>query len=213
MRSSLKGYFISGLLFWLPVWVTILFIRFLVEVLDSTLLLLPARFRPDALLGFHLPGIGVVITLAVIFFTGMAVANFLGSRMVAAWHAMMNRIPLVRTVYNGVKQIVDTLFTPGGKAFRKVLLVEFPREGMWSIAFQTGESTPEVDHAVREEKMISLFVPATPNPTSGFLMMMPASRVIELDMGVDQALKFVISLGVVQPGHHNGNGHIIKPVP
>jgi uncharacterized membrane protein len=205
VMSALRRYFISGLLVWLPIWVTILAIKFLVDILGSTLTLLPQRFRPDELIGFHIPGIGFFITLLVIFLTGVIVANFVGRQFVVLWDAMIARIPLVRSIYMGVKQVLETLFTPGGQSFRKVLLVEYPRLGMWSLAFQTGDSTPEVDKALKEEAMVSLFIPTTPNPTSGFLMMVPRKNVIEMDMSVEQALKFVISLGVVQPALGNGN--------
>jgi uncharacterized membrane protein len=152
------------------------------------------------LLGFHVPGIGVIITFLVIFLTGLLAANFIGSRLLAFGDAVMGRIPLVRSVYTGVKQVTQTLFTPGGQSFRKVLLVEYPCRGIWSIAFQTGEVAKNIEGLVAQEPMVSYFIPTTPNPTSGFLMMAPRSQVIELEMSVDQALKFVISLGVVQPG-------------
>ena len=203
--SYLHRYFISGLLVWLPIWVTLLVINFLVDILSNSLLLLPPRYRPDALIGFHVPGVGVLITLLVIFLTGMVAANFLGSRLLAVWDNMMGRIPLVRSVYTGSKQIAQTLFAPGGQSFRKVLLVEYPRAGMWSVAFQTGDSTPFVSQALKCDEMVSLFIPTTPNPTSGFLMMVPRKDAIELDISVDQALKFVISLGVVPPLMKNGN--------
>ncbi len=199
MMTRLQRYFISGLLVWLPLWVTILVVRFLVDLLDNILLLLPVHYRPDTFFGFHIPGIGVVIIVGVILLTGVIAANFLGKKLVTLWDAFMGRIPLVRVVYNSVRKLLETIFSPGGSAFRKVLLVEFPRAGMWSIAFQTGDSTPKVDHAAGETDMVSLFIPATPNPTSGFLMIMPRSQVIELDLSIDQALKYVISLGVVQP--------------
>jgi len=199
MMQRLRKYFISGLLVWLPIWVTILVIRFIVDLLDGTMSLLPHQIRPDVVLGTHIPGIGVVITLVVILSTGIVVTNFLGRQIVSMGDRIVARIPLVRTIYNSVKQVLETIFKPGGQSFRKVLLVQFPREGMWSIAFQTGNSTPLVDAALNETDMVSVFIPATPNPTSGFLMMMPRKDVIELDMTIDQALKFVISLGVVQP--------------
>lgn len=201
MMVNLRRYFISGLLFWLPIWATFVVIRFLVDILNNTISLLPHRYQPDVMLGFHVPGIGVIITLAVIFFTGLLVANFIGKKMVEIWEALVKRIPLVRTVYTGVKQVLDTLFAPGGQSFRKVLLVEYPRAGLWSIAFQTGDGAQEVDLAVGEGNMVSIFIPTTPNPTSGFLMMVPRSKVVELKMSVEQALKYVISLGVVQPEH------------
>lgn len=199
MMSYIRRYFISGLLVWLPIWVTLLVIKFLADIMGNTLSLLPRQYQPDALLGMHIPGLGVLIVLFVIFMTGVIAANFLGKRIVAAWDGLMARIPLVRSLYMGVKQVLETLFTPGGQSFRKVLLVEFPRAGMWTLAFQTGDGTPEVMKSMNGEELVSLFVPATPNPTSGFLMMMPRRMVIEMDMSVEQALKFVISLGVVQP--------------
>lgn len=198
MLAYLRTYFISGLLVWLPIIITVIVLKFLVDMLSKSLLLLPTSLQPDVLLGFHLPGVGVVLTVVVIFLTGLFAANFIGSRLVEMGDAIMARIPLVRTVYTGVKQVTQTLFTPGGQSFRKVLLVEFPREGVWSIAFQTGEVSQEIEGALKEP-MVSYFVPTTPNPTSGFLMMAPRSKVIDLDLSVDQALKMVISLGVVQP--------------
>jgi uncharacterized membrane protein len=199
MIAAIRKYFISGLLFWLPIWVTLLVIKFLVDLLSKSLLLLPQKYQPDVLIGFHVPGIGVIITLLVIFFTGLLVANFIGRRLVLIGDGIMSRIPLVRTIYTGVKQVTETLFTPGGQSFRKVLLVEYPCEGVWSIAFQTGEAGKEIEGPLNSEPMVTSFIPTTPNPKSGFLMMKPKSKVIELDMSVDQALKFVISLGVVQP--------------
>lgn len=202
MFALIRKYFISGLLVWLPIWVTLLVIKFLVDLLSKSLLLLPSYLQPDVLLGVHIPGIGVIITLLVIMFTGLFVANFIGSRLVAFGDALMARIPIVRSVYTGVKQVTQTLFTPGGQSFRKVLLVEYPCRGVWSIAFQTGEVSKEIGSKLAEP-MVSYFVPTTPNPTSGFLMMAPRSQVIELSMTVEQALKLVISLGVVQPTKKN----------
>lgn len=195
----MKKYFISGLLVWLPIWVTIMAIRFLVDLLDNTLSLLPKQYQPDALIGFHVPGIGVLIILLVIFLTGVIVANFLGRRLIAVWDAIIGRIPLVRTIHAGVKQMLQTMFSSGGQSFHKVFLVEYPRAGMWTIAFQTGETNLEITKSLNNETMISLYVPTTPNPTSGFLLMVPLNNAIKLNMPVDQALKFVISLGVVQP--------------
>ena len=198
MLSYLRNCFISGLLVWLPVVVTVVVIKFLVDMLSKSLVLLPMEFQPDVLFGFHVPGIGVVLTLVVILTTGILAANIIGSRLVEYGDKLMARIPLVRTIYTGVKQVTQTLFTPGGQSFRKVLLVEFPKEGVWTIGFQTGEVNQEIQGKMNES-MVSYFVPTTPNPTSGFLMMAPRSKVVELNMSVDQALKLVISLGVVQP--------------
>jgi uncharacterized membrane protein len=198
MFAYLRRYFISGLLVWLPIMVTLAVLKFLIDLLSKSLVLLPAPIQPDKLLGFHVPGVGVVLTLVVLFLTGLFAANFMGRRLVALNDSLMARIPLVRSVYTGVKQVTQTLFTPGGQSFRKVLLVEYPREGVWTIAFQTGEVGPDIE-SVLKEPMVSYFVPTTPNPTSGFLLMSPRSKVIDLDISVDQALKMVISLGVVQP--------------
>lgn len=200
MLAFIRKYFISGLLVWLPIWVTLLALSFLVDILSKSLLLLPTRYQPDVLLGFHIPGIGVIITLLIVFLTGLLAANIFGQALVDFADAMVSRVPVVRTIYTGVKQVTQTLFTPGGQSFRKVLLVEFPSPGVWSIAFQTGEVGKEIETSLGSEPIVSYFIPTTPNPTSGFLMMKPKSQVIELDMSVDQALKFVISLGVVQPG-------------
>jgi len=201
---KLRKYLISGLLVWIPLVITVFVIKFIVDLLSSSLLLLPTRFQPDALIGFHIPGIGVLLTLLVIFLTGLFVANLIGQRLVRLGENIMKSIPLVRTVYTGVKQVTETLFKPNGQSFRKVLLVEYPCAGVWSVAFQTGEVTGELSV---EEQMVSYFIPTTPNPTSGFLMMAPKSRVRELDMTVEQALKFIISLGVMQPSTTN-----LKPI-
>lgn len=197
--AYLRTAFITGILVWLPILVTFLVLKFLVDLLSKSLLLLPPQYQPDLLLGFHIPGIGVVITILVILSTGLLAANFLGRRLVDLGNSIVAKIPVVRTIYNGVKQVTETMLTPGGQSFRRVLLVEYPCPGIFSLAFQTGEGAKEISEAVNGEPMISYFIPTTPNPTSGFLMMAPKSRVIELDMSVDQALKFIISLGVVQP--------------
>lgn len=199
MVAYVRNCFISGVLTWIPILVTVFAIKFLVDLLSKSLVLLPTKYQPDALLGFHIPGVGVLLTIIVIFVTGIFTANFLGRRLVGFGDAIVARIPLVRTIYAGVKQVTETMFAPGGQSFRKVLLVEYPLSGVWSIAFQTGEGSKEIENALNGEPIVSYFIPTTPNPTSGFLMMAPRSKVIELDISVDQALKFVISLGVVQP--------------
>lgn len=210
MIALLRKYFISGLLVWLPIWVTLLVIGFLLGILNGIVDVLPHRYQPDQLLGVHIPGIGLIIILIIIFGTGIIAANIVGQRVVDLWDSFVGRIPLVRSIYTGVKQVVDTLFSPGGQSFRKVLLIEYPRPGLWTIAFQTGDAGEEIEKVIGGEKMISLFVPTTPNPTSGFLLLVPASKAIELAMSVEQALKFVISLGVVQPNNNNGHGYVIK---
>lgn len=200
MMSYIRRYLLSGLLVWLPIWVTILVIKFIIDILNNTLLLLPKKYQPDVLLGFHFPGMGVAITLLIIFITGAVAANFFGRKLVDLWDGIIGRIPLVRSVYTSVKQVVQTIFTPGGQSFRKVLLVEYPLAGTWTIAFQTGDAASDIEKALNTKQMVSVYVPTTPNPTSGFLLMVARDKVVELDMSVEQALKLVISLGVMQPG-------------
>jgi uncharacterized membrane protein len=207
MMSAIRRYLLSGLLVWLPIWITLLVIEFIVSLMDGTLRLLPENWQPDNLIGFHIPGLGLIFTLLILFFTGMFVANFLGRRLVHIWESLIDRIPLVRTLYSSVKKVLESVFTSKGKAFKKVLLVEYPRRGMWSIAFQTGEGNQEVKDHVGVE-MVTVFIPTTPNPTSGFLMVVPRQDVHEMKMTVDQALKFVISLGVVQPGKQKIKGEM-----
>ena len=161
-------------------------------------MLLPNQYQPDVFFGTHIPGLGLIFTLIILFFTGMIAANFLGQRLVSLWDRLIARIPLVRSIHAGVKKVLETVLSPTGKAFRKVLLVEYPRKGLWSIAFQTGHSCKEIEKHLDDEG-VTIFIPTTPNPTSGFLMILPKKDVFELDMSVDEALKMVISLGVVQP--------------
>lgn len=194
----LKRYLIAGLLVWVPLGITFLVIRALVGVMDRTLLLLPPDWRPEALLGFPVPGLGIVLSILVVLVTGMVVANLLGRKLVEGWESLLNRIPLVRSIYSAVKQILETIFVAGGKSFRKVLMVEYPRRGLWTLAFQTGSGTEEV-HDKAGHRLMTVFVPTTPNPTSGFIILVPEEDIIELDMSVEDGLKLIMSLGVVAP--------------
>jgi uncharacterized membrane protein len=194
----LRRYLIAGLLIWLPLGVTVLVVRLLVGTMDQTLLLLPERFRPDTLLGFHVPGLGLVLTVLVVLATGMLVANLFGRRLVALWERLLARIPLVRSIYMAVKQLAETMFSSGGQSFRKVLLIEYPRQGLWTLAFQTGTGVGEAQRKTGRE-VVNVYVPTTPNPTSGFFLMVPVEDVVELDMSVDDGLKMIISMGVVVP--------------
>jgi uncharacterized membrane protein len=197
----MKRYLIAGLLVWVPLGITIYVLAFLINTLDQTLLLLPESVRPDTVLGVHIPGLGVVLSLAILLLTGVIAANFLGARLIHVWESLLGRIPFVKSIYNGVKQVSDTLLSDSSYAFRKALLVEFPYPGSWTIAFLTG--TPAVSVATfLEDEHISVYVPTTPNPTSGYFVMLPKSRVHELDMTVDEALKYIISMGVVAPKPH-----------
>ncbi|MCL5668591.1 MAG: DUF502 domain-containing protein [Gammaproteobacteria bacterium] len=196
--SHTRRYLIAGLMIWIPLGVTILVINMVVGLLDGILSVLPTAYHPDTLLGFHLPGLGVLLSVMIVLGTGVLAANFFGRRLVEVWERLLARIPLVRSIYSGTKQVSETLFKPGGLAFRKVLLVEYPRRGLWSIAFQTGAGSAEAQSRTGED-LVPVFVPTTPNPTSGFIFMAPRRDVIEMDMNVDDAIKMIISLGVIVP--------------
>ena len=192
----MRKYFITGLLIWIPFGITIWVINLVVTTMDS---LLPAVLEPRGWLGVDIPGLGVVLAVAVVFVTGLLTANMIGQRLVGFWEAMLARIPFFKSIYISVKQVSDTLFSSSGEAFRKALLVQYPRDGSWTIAFQTGTPGGDVVNHLRGE-YVSVYVPTTPNPTSGFFLMMPRAEVVELDMTVDEALKYVISMGVAAPG-------------
>ena len=194
----MKKYFITGLLIWVPLGITLWVLHLLVSTMDQTLLLLPDEFQTERWLGFHVPGMGVVLTLVVLLGTGLIAANILGQRLLRIWEIVLSRIPVVNAVYNSVKQVSDTLFSSSGQAFRQALLVQYPREGSWTIAFLTGQPGGDVVNHLRGD-YVSVYVPTTPNPTSGFFLMMPRASVVELDMSVDAALKYIISMGVVAP--------------
>ena len=182
----------------MPLGITIWVLHFLVTTLDQTLLLFPEGIRPDDFLGFHIPGLGVLLSFAILFLTGVIAANFFGARLIRVWESLLGRIPVVKSIYSSVKQVSDTLLSDSGNAFRKALLVQFPHQDSWSIAFLTGTPAPAVAQFLDEEH-VSVYVPTTPNPTSGYFVMVPKSKVRELDMTVDEALKYVISMGVVSP--------------
>jgi uncharacterized membrane protein len=194
-----KKYFITGLLIWVPLAITVWVLNLIVSTMDSTLTLLPEALQPRNLIGVHIPGLGVLLTLLVVLITGLLAANIIGQRLVALWEGLLARIPVVKTIYHSVKQVSDTVFSSSGEAFRKALLVQYPRQGAWTIAFQTGQPGGDVTNHLRGD-YVSVYVPTTPNPTSGFFLMMPRAEVIELDMSVDEALKYVISMGVAPPG-------------
>jgi uncharacterized membrane protein len=197
-----KKYFITGLLIWIPLVITIWVLKLVVDTLDQSLLLLPEHWRTEGFLGVHIPGLGVILTLVIVFVTGVFATNFFGARLVQLWHAILHRIPVVNSIYSSVKQISDTLFSSSGQAFRKALLIEWPREGMWTIAFLTGTPGGDVANHL-EGEYISVYVPTTPNPTGGYFVMLARKDVIELDMTVDEALKYIISMGVVAPARRD----------
>ena len=198
----MKRYFITGLLIWVPLGINFWVLRLLIGTMDQTLLLLPAHLRPEAIFGFYIPGFGVILTLLVVFFTGLFTTNIIGQRLLMFWEGLLSRIPVVKSIYYSVKQVSDTLFSSNGEAFRKALLVQYPREGSWTVAFLTGQPGGDVANHL-DGDYVSVYVPTTPNPTSGFFLIMPRKDVIELDMSVDDALKYIISIGVVPPGGKN----------
>lgn len=196
--GALRRYFVAGLLVWVPIGVTLLIIKFLVDLMDQTLLLLPVSLRPEAVFGFRVPGLGLVLTAAVLLATGMVVTNLFGRQLIRLGETILARIPVVRSVYSSVKQVTETLFSNSGQSFRKVVLVPYPHPAAWSLAFLTGEGTGEMRRKTGRE-LVNVFIPTTPNPTSGFFLMFPRDDVIELDISVDEGLKMLLSVGVVQP--------------
>lgn len=199
MRGQLiKRYFITGLLIWVPLVITAWVLSLIIGAMDQSLRLLPEAIHPQRLFGFNIPGIGAILTLLVILLTGLLAANFIGEKLVIWWERLLARIPVVNSLYNAVKQVSDTLLGPNGQAFRHAVLVEYPRTGSWTIAFLTGKPGGDVTNHL-DGSYVSIYVPTTPNPTSGFFLMMPRRDVIDLDMSVDEALKYIISMGVVTP--------------
>ena len=205
---SLRKWLLSGLLVLVPLIITLWVIEWVISTLDQTLRILPTSWQPDQLLGVHIPGLGVVFALLVVLSIGALASNIIGNKLVHWWHALLHRIPVVRSIYSGVKQISDTLFSEKGNAFRKAVLVQWPHAGMWTIGFQTGAPNGEVlahlqsqpgrtgDH----DEFLSVFVPTTPNPTGGYFVMVRRSDCLELQMSVDEALTYIVSMGVIAPG-------------
>ena len=194
----MKKYFITGLLVLVPLFITVWVISSLIGMMDQSLLLLPENWRPKAQLGLEIPGFGALLTMLIIFVTGLIATNFFGKRLILLWEAILARVPVVKSIYASVKQVSDTLFSDSGNAFRQAVLVQFPRQGAWTIAFVTGKPGGDVANHLSGD-FVSVYVPTTPNPTGGYFLMMPRTEVIELDMSVDEALKYIISMGVVAP--------------
>lgn len=197
-KKTLKTYFLTGLLVLVPLAITLWVLGLVIGTMDQTLLLLPASWQPDAWLGVHVPGLGALLTLAFIFVVGLLTQNFIGQTLMKWWDWLLRHIPIVGPLYTSIKQVSDTLLSSSGNAFRKALLIEYPRAGSYTIAFLTG--TPGGDVARQlEGDFVSVYVPTTPNPTSGFFLILPRAGVVELDMSVDAALKYIVSMGVVSP--------------
>ena len=196
--KRLQRYLVAGILVWAPLAVTFLLLRFAVNLMDKTLAVLPRQYQPEELLGFHIPGLGVILTVLVLFLTGMLAANFVGRHVVGGWESLLNRIPIVRSIYGGAKNFAEIVFSDGNDSFKNVLLIEYPRKGLYSLAFQTSTELGEVQGRTGDD-VVCCFVPTTPNPTSGFIIIVPKRDITVLDMEVDEALKMIISLGVVIP--------------
>ncbi|MDR2506599.1 MAG: DUF502 domain-containing protein [Candidatus Accumulibacter sp.] len=200
-RQLIKRYFITGLLIWIPLAITAWVLFLIANTADQSLLLLPPALRPQNLFGFNIPGIGIAVSLFIILLTGVLTTNFIGQRLVGWWEKFLDRIPVVSSIYNSVKQVSDTLFSSSGNAFRKALLVRYPHRDVWTIAFLTGTPGGDIADYLGSD-YISVYVPTTPNPTSGFFLMVKKQDVVELDMDVEKALKYIISMGVIAPPPH-----------
>ncbi|MDO8385631.1 MAG: DUF502 domain-containing protein [Polaromonas sp.] len=197
--AAVRRWLLAGLLVLVPLAITAWLLNWIIGTLDQTLQILPGTWHPDKLLGFHIPGFGVLLALAIVLSIGAIASNFFGKKLVRWWDALLSRIPIVRSIYSSVKQVSDTLFSENGNAFRKALLVQWPREGVWTIAFQTGMPGGDVVNHLQGE-YLSVYVPTTPNPTGGYFVMLKKADCVELKMSVDEALTYVISMGVVAPG-------------
>ncbi|MDB5845215.1 MAG: hypothetical protein JWP79_2525 [Polaromonas sp.] len=198
MMSSIRRWLLAGLLVLVPLAITLAVLNWIVATLDQTLLILPVAWHPDRLLGFHLPGFGVLLTLGIVLLMGAIASNFLGRKLLMVGNALLRRIPIVRSIYSSVKQVSDTLFSENGNAFRKALLVQWPREGVWTIGFLTGLPGGDVVNHLPSD-YVSVYIPTTPNPTGGYFVMLKRAECVELKMSVDEALTYVISMGVVVP--------------
>ena len=194
----MRKYFITGLLILVPLAITVWVLNLVIGTLDQSLLLVPEQYRPKKLFGFDIPGLGTILTILIVFLTGLLTNNLVGNYVVKLWERLLQRIPIVNSLYSSVKQVSDTLFSSSGNAFRKAVLVPYPHQNSWTIAFLTGVPGGDAaNHLVGD--YVSVYVPTTPNPTSGFFLMMKRSDVVELDMSVDAALKYIVSMGVVAP--------------
>ncbi len=198
MMRLLRKYLIAGLLVWLPLAATVIIVKLVIDLLDKTLLLLPPDWQPEHLLGFSVPGFGVLLAITLLIVTGILAANLFGRSLLNLWEGILGRIPLVRSIYTSVKQVSTTLLSSDGESFRKVVLVEYPRKGIWSIGFLTNQGLPAACD-LSGQKLISVFIPTTPNPTSGYIIMLPEHDINELNMSVEEGFKFIISMGVVIP--------------
>jgi len=194
----MRKYFITGLLILVPLAITAWVLNLVISTMDQSLLFVPERWQPRTLIGFDIPGLGTLLTVVIVFLTGLLTNNLVGNYVVRLWEKLLTRIPVVSSLYSSVKQVSDTLFSSSGNAFRKAVLIPYPHQNSWTIAFLTGTPGGDVkNHLVGD--YVSVYIPTTPNPTSGFFLMMAKKDVVELDMSVDAALKYIVSMGVVAP--------------
>jgi uncharacterized membrane protein len=198
--TKLRKYLIAGLLVWLPILATYFIVRFLVNIVDAIVTLIPASYRPDLWLGHHIPGTGLVLTIIIVFTTGIIATNFFGKKLFNLSERIVSRIPLVRTIYSATRQVVHSVLTPSNQSFSKVLMIEFPRKGIWSVGFLTNKGAKSLDG---NNDTVTVFVPTAPNPTSGFMMIAPKDEVRELDISVEEAFKMIVSVGVIVPDRFN----------
>ncbi len=199
--STTRKWLVAGVLVWAPLAITFWVINAIVSFMDQTILFLPPAYRPEAVFGFNIPGLGAVLAVFLVLLTGALVANFLGRKLITFGESVLNRIPLVRSVYSAVKQVIETFVSQDSRSFRQVVLVEYPRKDCWSLAFLAGDPVGEVQEKTAQ-KVITVFVPTAPNPTSGFVIMVPEHEIIPLDMSVEEGFRMVISLGVVTPKNY-----------
>ncbi|HJL80891.1 MAG: DUF502 domain-containing protein [Gammaproteobacteria bacterium] len=196
--KKLRTIIVAGLLVWIPLGLTIFVIKLLIDLLGQTYLLVPSALRPENLLGIEIPGIGVVTAIVLVLLTGLTAVNYFGNKIIKSWDAFLDRIPLIRSIYSPLKKFSELVLSDQTQSFSKVLLIEYPRKGVYSLCFQTSKELGEVQNHTGEE-LVCVYIPTTPNPTSGYIVLVPQNEVKELKMGVEDALKMIISLGVVVP--------------
>ncbi|SNU79258.1 integral membrane protein [Neisseria zoodegmatis] len=212
LGKALKKYLITGVLVWLPIAVTLWVITYIVSASDQLLNLLPAHWQPKHFLGFNIPGLGVIVTMLALFITGLFGANVIGKQMIAAWDHLLGRIPVVKSIYSSVKKVSESLLSDNSRSFKTPVLVPFPQPDIWTIAFVSGSIPESVVRHLEGEEYVSVYVPTTPNPTGGYYIMVKKSDIRELDMSVDDALKYVISLGMVLPNEPFAKNLLEKPI-
>lgn len=195
---TFRRYILTGLIVWIPIGITFLVVKALIELLDKLLLILPQKWQPEALIGVNLPGAGMLLAFAVILITGFLLTNIFGRQIIAWWDRLVSHIPIISSLHSAVKQLIETFFNQDSSAFKKVLMIQYPRPGLWTLAFQSNDAADEINSKSGLD-MVSIFVPTSPNPTSGFVLLVPKNDVIEMDMSVEDGLRMIMSLGVVQP--------------